>query len=589
MASYYRKSGGAGDGTGDETDRSINRKMRNMGKSGPEESDREETRDRDGDCSESSDYDLNSKVKGEKKKKASSRYRSRSTKRARDKGTPTGVTPKSKEPRIEVPEARFGAKFDGDGVMIKPSKEREEAIRRVREDKEMRFIANARPHRPSGGERGGGGDLESDDWQVQRGRSNGRGRGRTSERQENNKKHGKNNKNQNLNSGATLGSTAARKSNSFGDSAPIATAAQETNKPRPLARNNSTEQGGATYTAPDNSGLGSNPGKKLMNPFAVPERVAAKSANPNFAAAMANYWARAEEVVYVFSGLTEQLPLSQTHWERILDNIQDQALVLQIKGDPSPEYKYSKFSKLSDKGFLGVASPEQAVLIVQAVSRITIGGVRFRGWREHELMTKHLVTIEIRNELARCKGGVATIVEAMIKRNSLKGETLSAWIENGLTPAYKVFKFFADDILHQELLNRRNGPLGVDQGWNIFLYVGAQHSKAHISQQPGVAAAAEAEVAEIRAERIRNEAATEVSRALKVTADRAATEAAQALTATETKEDKDKEDKEKLVMDHDKDEESEEESDIDITLKDDDEALLEDDSDMPPPTEKNRG
>jgi hypothetical protein len=273
-----------------------------------------------------------------------------------------------------------------------------------------------------------------------------------------------------------------------------------------------------------------------------------------------------------------------------LDNIQDQALVLQIKGDPSPEYKYSKFSKLSDKGFLGVASPEQAVLIVQAVSRITIGGVRFRGWREHELMTKHLVTIEIKNELARCKGGVATIVEAMIKRNSLKGETLSAWIENGLTPAYKVFKFFADDILHQELLNRRNGPLGVDQGWNIFLYVGAQHSKAHISQQPGVAAAAEAEVAEIRAERIRNEAATEVSRALKVTADRAATEAAQALTATETaKEDKDKEDKDKLVMDHDK-EESEEESDIDITLKDDDdEALLEDDSDMPPPTEKNRG
>jgi hypothetical protein len=108
------------------------------------------------------------------------------------------------------------------------------------------------------------------------------------------------------------------------------------------------------------------------------ERVTAKSANPNFAAAMANYWARAEEVVYVFSGLIEQLPLSQTHWERILDNIQDQALVLQIKGDPSPEYKYSKFSKLSDKGFLGVASPEQAVLIVQAVSRITIGGVRPR-------------------------------------------------------------------------------------------------------------------------------------------------------------------------------------------------------------------
>jgi hypothetical protein len=125
--------------------------------------------------------------------------------------------------------SRFGAKFDGDGVMIKPSKEREEAIRRVRDDKEKRYIANAWPYRPSGGERGGGGDLDSDDWQVQRGRSsggrgNGRGHGRTSERLCNNDKHGKNTKNLNLNSGATLGSTAARKSNSFGDSASIATA-----------------------------------------------------------------------------------------------------------------------------------------------------------------------------------------------------------------------------------------------------------------------------------------------------------------------------------------------------------------------------
>jgi hypothetical protein len=148
---------------------------KNMGKSGPK-SDYKETRDRDGDCSESSEEEYDLKVKGEKMKKTSSRFRSRSNKRARDKGTPTGVTPKSKEPRIEVPEARFGAKFDGDGIMIKPSKEREEAIRRVRDDKEKRYIAKARPYLPSGGERGGGGDLDSDDWQVQRGRSSG-GRG----------------------------------------------------------------------------------------------------------------------------------------------------------------------------------------------------------------------------------------------------------------------------------------------------------------------------------------------------------------------------------------------------------------------------
>jgi hypothetical protein len=480
---------------------------------------------------DSEDYDLN---RGKKRKPKSSRFRSRSTKRARAQGTPSGVTPKSKEPRIEVPESRFGAKFDGDGVMIKPSKEREEAIRRVRDDKEKRFIAEARPHRPSGGERGGGGDLDFENWQQQCGRNNrdggrgsGRGRGRNMDRTGNDDKNSKNFtiKHLNSNSGATMGAAAARKSNSFGDSASTTNAAQGREKTnRPLA-GNTVEQGGATHTAPDN-----NLENIVMNTLSVPERVSAKSANPNFAAMMAKHMARAEEVVYVFSGLDEQLPLSQTHWEMILVNIQDQALMLQIKGEPSPEYKFSKFSHMSDKGFLGVASPERSVLIIQAVARITISGVKFHG---QELKTKHLVTIEIRNELATCRGGVATIVEAMIKRNSLKGETISAWIENGDTPGYKVFKFFADYVLHQELLLRRHGPLGVDKGWNIFLYVGAQHSKAHISQQPGVAA--EAEVAELRAERVRKEAAIEVTRVLKVKADR---EAAEAVRATQAKADR---------------------------------------------------
>jgi hypothetical protein len=342
----------------------------------------------------------------------------------------------------------------------------------------------------------------------------------------------------------------------------------ETNRP---SAGNNIERGGATPTAPDNN-LGNNPENLVMNTLSVPERVTAKSANPNFAAMMAKHWARAEEIVYVFSGQDEQLPLSQTHWEMILVNIQDQARMLQIKGEPSPEYKFSKFSTQSDKGFLGVASPEQAVLIVQAVARIAIGGVKFRGWRKHELKTKHLVTIEIRNELATCRtrGGVATIVEAMIKRNSLKGETISAWIENGKSPTFKVFKFFADDVLHQELLMRRNGPLSMDQGWNIFLYVGAQHSIAHISQQPGVAAAAEAEVAELRADRIRKEAEIEVKRVLKVKADCEAAEAVRAVRATQTKADREAaakakgadEDADKHVMEsNDKEIESEEESD----------------------------
>lgn len=105
-------------------------------------------------------------------------------------------------------------------------------------------------------------------------------------------------------------------------------------------------------------------------------------------------------------------------------------------------------------------------------------------------------------------------------RNSLKGEVISAWIAPGDLPHFKVLKFFADDVLHKELLERRNG----DKGWNIFLYVGAQFTKAHISQQPGVAAAAVAEANELKSERDRKEAAAEVERATKAIADREATE-----------------------------------------------------------------
>jgi hypothetical protein len=57
--------------------------------------------------------------------------------------------------KIDLPEPRFRARFDQDGVLIKASSEREEANRLARLDKERRFIADASPHRPNGGQRGG--------------------------------------------------------------------------------------------------------------------------------------------------------------------------------------------------------------------------------------------------------------------------------------------------------------------------------------------------------------------------------------------------------------------------------------------------
>jgi hypothetical protein len=127
------------------------------------------------------------------------------------------------------------------------------------------------------------------------------------------------------------------------------------------------------------------------------------------------------------------------------------------------------------------------------------------------------VTIEIRPELAGRE--VTKIIHAMMVKNNLKGEVLFTWIIPGELPSYKVLKFFANDQLHAELLERRNG----DKGWNIFLYVGSQFSKAHISQQPGAqaaaVAAAVAEAAELRTKRDKKDAAEEVERAAKAMAD----------------------------------------------------------------------
>jgi hypothetical protein len=399
------------------------------------------------------------------------------------------------------------------GAIIEPSAEREAANRRARIDKEKRYIAQARPHKArSGG--GGGGDLDND-WQQHRGRSTGRGRGRNEgNRTDREDKNGKKLyiKHSKTNSGATNESAAARGSNSFGDTAPASAVAQDESKTtRPMART-SLEQDGQAPSAPDNrdNSLTS----KLMNHFSETPPVKQTSKNPNFSAMMAKARARAEEVVYVFSGLDDQLPLTQTQFELIIVNIMDQALTLQIKCEPAPEFKFQQYSRANDKGFIGVDSPGAADLIVKAIARITIKGVKFRGWRSEEMKAKHLVTIEISELLAKC--GVAKIVEAMIKRNDLRGEAISAWIDPHPTnPRLRVFKYFADDTLHRELLLRRNGPLGEDQGWNIMLWVGSQHSKAHISQPLSeITVGAVAEADQLKADRERARVAAETDELL---------------------------------------------------------------------------
>jgi hypothetical protein len=317
MASYLNH--GSNDGNGDDTDRSLTRRMKKLGKSKPvfEESTEE---------SDASTEEEEETRKGERRKsKSNSRYRSRSTKRSR--GTPSGLTPNAKEARFDA-EPRFSAKFDADGAIIEPSAEREAANRRARIDKEKRYIAQARPHKArSGG--GGGGDLDND-WQQNRGRSTGTGRGRNEGNRTNREdKNGKKLyiKHSKTNPGATNESAAARGSNSFGDNtAPTSDVAQDESKTtRPMART-SLEQNGQVPSAPDNRDKSLT--SQLMNNFSETPPVNQTTRNPNFSAMMAKARARAEEVVYVFSGQDDQLPLTQTQFELIIINIYDQALTL---------------------------------------------------------------------------------------------------------------------------------------------------------------------------------------------------------------------------------------------------------------------
>jgi hypothetical protein len=272
--SFYRRGNFGNDG--DETDGSINRRMQGLGKSGPDTDD-EETRNRFGDASSLSETEEEHQ-RGEKRKPKDSKARGRANKRSREQGTPTGVTLKSKEQKIDLPEPRFRARFDQDGVLIKASSEREEANRLAHLDKERRFIADARPHRPNGGQRGGGGGL--DDWQQQRSRNNrpdGRGHSKGRPNDGYGKKHNFNNK---MHPGATQGSNAAR--NSFFGATKTSGAAQTEN--RPMA-SNLTEQGASAPTAPDTTD--NNLEKQLTNSFTAPKPSSSKSLNPSFAAMLA--------------------------------------------------------------------------------------------------------------------------------------------------------------------------------------------------------------------------------------------------------------------------------------------------------------
>jgi hypothetical protein len=252
------------------------------------------------------DTDQGGFTPGRTRRPGDRKFRKRTQKRDRETSG-SGLTPTAKEQKKDAHMPRFATKFDEDGNLVKPTEAQEAATKRARDDRASRFIANARSHRPSGGDGRGGGDL--DGRSDVRGRGQGRGRGRGNDRNSSDtSRNGKFNSHYLPSSGiaqSSSGSGADQGGVRFSDSGPKAKKINDHSKPGANAS--------AAPSAKDND---INKDETLTNSFSVPKAPhppsAFKTNNPTFAALMAKRWARPEEVVYVFSSQTEQLELTKT-------------------------------------------------------------------------------------------------------------------------------------------------------------------------------------------------------------------------------------------------------------------------------------
>jgi hypothetical protein len=226
---------------------------------------------------------------------------------------------------------------------------------------------------------------------------------------------------------------------------------------------------------------------ELAGKSVLASRTAFMTSNPSFAAKLAEQLTAAERTLYLFSSQEERLELTETQFNTIMGELEEQAIACAVAKVPAPKIKWCRFSQYGDKGYLEVRSDEDAKVVMEGISRIVIGGIKFRAWVKEELEPRHLVSIDI--SIHQSNLGAPMVMAGFMAANELQGKATKARIVKvggwcKVTRAlYDTIKFFADNQLYEQLSERRNG----DKGRRLYLIVGMGERQVHLSQQPGVA------------------------------------------------------------------------------------------------------
>jgi hypothetical protein len=201
---------------------------------------------------------------------------------------------------------------------------------------------------------------------------------------------------------------------------------------------------------------------------------------PTFAEALAASLAQAKDVLYVHAGWTERLEVSETTFLEVTAALQDWGMQLALDDKPSPSILWASWSVEEDRGTIGVATDEDAVMIVAGVKEVRLSDNRiFRAWRRSELTDRHLVTIPIPSSIAA--GGAERAIKGLMAYNRLAGKCNRAGISRG-NGSELLLRFHADDEMYQSLLDRRG-----DNGRRLMLKIGLSNLAVHLSRLPGVA------------------------------------------------------------------------------------------------------
>jgi hypothetical protein len=411
--------------------------------------------------------------------------KSRTKKREHDSGT--GVTP---DPKRSA--STFTSSYSQGGAILERTPAQIRATKMAADDKANRsLMAEGRRPRPRGSGLGGG-DIRHQTTSRERGggHGNGRGFGRSgsgggslgrsingngSGRDGNIPKFIKHPQSSSEAAGtAALTKESGRKAVREIDHDPELLGAEGDNDKNPNSTDKDNTVGNDNVTV---SFLESKELNDLAGKSVLASKTAFVTSNPSFAAKLAEQLTAAERTLYLFSSQEERLELTETQFNTIMGELEEQAIACAVAKVPAPKIKWCRFSQYGDKGYLGVRSDKDAKVVMEGISRIVIGGIKFRAWLKEELEPRHLVSIDI--SIHQSNLGVSKIMAGFMAANELQGKATKARIVKvggwcKVTRAlYDTIKFFADNQLYEQLSERRNG----DTGRRLYLIVGRESAR----------------------------------------------------------------------------------------------------------------